>query len=143
MEHAMISNAQKSLIHVAKSKTGMTDEEYRAMLSGFGVGSSTELDRARFDAVMRHFKKMGFRQKGGAKAVPAKDDPAASRDRMKRKIQAIADEMHLTRTYLDAISDRMFKINSWAWLDAEQLRKIVAVLTYHQRRKKETGNSEK
>lgn len=134
----MISNAQKALIHVAKSKTGMTDAEYRAMLSGFGAASSTELDHTKFDAVMRHFKKLGFRsnnKKAGKSAAAADADPAASQVRLKKKIQAMATEMHLTRTYLDAIARRMFGVDTWAWLDADQLVKLVAALSYHQKRR--------
>ena len=140
----MISNAQKSLIHVAKSKTGMTEDEYRAMLSGFGVASSTDLDRRKFEAVMRHFKKMGFQsnrakpsvrsRKSGTEAAPEAEPSVTSEQRLKKKIQAMASEMHLTRTYLDAIAKRMTGVDTWIWLDADQLRKLVAVLVYHQKR---------
>lgn len=139
----MISNAQKALIHVAKSKTGMTEDEYRAMLSGFGVASSVELDRAKFDRVMRHFKKMGFRTraKDAGRSPGAEETPAVpSEQKLKKKIQHLATDMHLSRTYLDAISKRMFSVDTWSWLDADQLRKLVAVLVYHQKRKAVTGD---
>ena len=132
----MISKAQKALIHVAKAKIGMTDDEYRAMLSGFGVASSTELDRLKFTRVMRHFKKMGFQARPGAPNAEAyaSSDVEASEARLKKKIKAMSAEMHLSRTYLDAIARRMFSVDAWIWLNADQLRRLVAVLCYHQKR---------
>lgn len=131
----MISKSQKALIHVAKCKTGMTDDEYRAMLSGFGVASSVELDHTTFDQVMRHFKKMGFKARRAGRSPNTGEAPAVpSAQKLKKKIQHMATDMHLTRTYLDAISKRMFSVDTWSWLDVEQLRKLVAALMYHQKR---------
>jgi phage gp16-like protein len=130
----MINKAQIALIHVAKAKTGMTEDEYRGMLSGFGAASSKELNRPQFDAVMRHFKKLGFSRRPVQAAGPDPQSIASSQDRLKKKVQAFAREMHLTRAYLDAISVRMFGVDAWIWLDADQLTKLVAALSYHQQR---------
>ena len=131
-----INNKQKALIHVAKSKTGMTDDEYRAMLDGLGVTSSKELDHAGFEAAMRQFKSLGFKSTGRYRR------PASSKDRLKAKVIAIRTDLNLTEGYLDGMVKNMkFKnrdgepIASWHWLDANQLHKLVAALTYHQRRR--------
>jgi len=132
----MIKNSQKSIIHVAKAKVGMTETEYRAMLEGFGAASSSDLNQREFEAVMKHFEKLGF--------VSRKKfhKPAASKARLMSKVEAIKADLGLTAAYLDAMTARMFKnkdgapVGSYKWLDAGQLHKLVAALTYHQRKKK-------
>lgn len=138
-----ISNKQKALIHIAKQRVGMSDAEYGDLLAGFGVASSRELNRAKFDQVMRHFKKLGFHRSSKLKAQ-------SSKDKLLGKIEAIRAEMKLTRGYVDAIARNMFGIDVFVWCSAEQLHKIVAALTYHQRRagkrvmeKRRIGDGEK
>lgn len=50
------------MIHVAKSKTGLDEEAYRALLAGAaGVDSATEItSKAQYDEVMRAFRNLGF-----------------------------------------------------------------------------------
>lgn len=51
-----------SLLHVAKSRLGLSDEDYRAILRRVaGVESSTELDEVSFDLVMQYFERLGFK----------------------------------------------------------------------------------
>ncbi len=57
----MISSSQKSLLHVAKQRLGIQDEDYRALLSRIaGVSSSMELDTQGFDHVLIEFERLGF-----------------------------------------------------------------------------------
>ncbi|MBZ0129480.1 MAG: regulatory protein GemA [Rhodobacteraceae bacterium] len=57
-----LSNSQKAILHVAKAKLKISDEEYRsALVQIAGVTSSTELDRAGFEAMMGLFEYQGFR----------------------------------------------------------------------------------
>ena len=50
------------MIHVAKSKLGLDEEAYRALLAGAaGVESATEITtKAQYDEVMRAFRNLGF-----------------------------------------------------------------------------------
>lgn len=57
-----INNRQKALLHVAKGKLGLTDNEYRSCLVHLaGVESSTDLDQEGFEAIMGFFEWRGFR----------------------------------------------------------------------------------
>ena len=51
------------IIHVAKNQTGLSDEQYRALLSGScGVDSAKDIKSwAQYRAVMAAFKKLGFK----------------------------------------------------------------------------------
>jgi hypothetical protein len=56
-----LTNPQKAILHVAKADRKLSDAEYRAVLVHLaGVTSSTELDRAGFEAVMGFFEYLGF-----------------------------------------------------------------------------------
>ena len=114
----------------------MTDAEYRALLLGFGAKSSKALTPAKFRGVMRHFEKLGFKSRSFRKRAPATD----SRERLLKKIDAQLDALGLTRGYADAIARNIFKkdypaLGSYRWLkEPRELRKVVAALTYYQRR---------
>jgi len=57
-----ITNAQKTLLHVVKSKLGWEDDLYRQVLVRVaGVTSSVDLDREGFDAIMGFADYCGFR----------------------------------------------------------------------------------
>lgn len=56
-----VTRKQITLLHVAKSKLGLTENEYRSTLVNIGgVVSSKELDPEGFEAVMGFFEYLGF-----------------------------------------------------------------------------------
>jgi len=56
-----ITRNQITLLHVAKSKLGLSDAEYRAALVHIcGVTSSRELDTGGFEALLGFFEYLGF-----------------------------------------------------------------------------------
>ncbi|MDZ7831656.1 MAG: phage protein GemA/Gp16 family protein [Desulfobacterales bacterium] len=120
-----ITGKQIGLVHVAKQKTGLTEVEYRDLLSSVGAASSKDLDQKTLDTVMQHFNALGFKTGG-----------ADGRARIKQKIRAVMAEMHLTDAYVNAMAATMFNLDHWAWGNAVQLKKLAAALTYHQRRSK-------
>jgi phage gp16-like protein len=127
----MISKKQIGLIHVAKQRTGMSEDDYRALLSSFGVASSKELSAAAFEAAMSHFEKLGFKPKNQFRKA------TTSKQRLLAKVAAIRADLGLPEAYVDAMAERMFKVASHRWLTGDQLRWLVAALTYHQRKQAE------
>lgn len=128
----MLSNKQKALIHVAKAKTGMTDPEYRAMLSSVGAGSSVDLDWRGFKVVMERFKALGFKPQ--LKAQSSKLKAPTSKEKLLGKIDAILAGLGLPRRYAETMAKTMFDLDLLQWCNAGQLHKLVAALTYHQQR---------
>lgn len=118
----MIDNNKKAVIHIAKMQTGMTENEYRALLSSVGVDSSKELTAATFDIIMQRFKKLGFKNQN--------QKTLSSKTLLMGKIKAMCASMELNTTYADGIARKMHRIDKYAWCDANQLRKIVAALVY-------------
>jgi len=127
----MINNRKKALIHVAKSKIGMTENEYRDLLGSVGVKSSVNLNDRTFSTVMEHFKKLGFKPMRSKSPAGIK-----SKDRLLRKITALIIDLGKTNNYVDAMSRHMFRVDAYRWCSADQLYKIVAALSKHQKRVK-------
>jgi len=62
-KHSGINAAQKALLHTAKRNLALDDAAYRAMLQSVaGVHSSSDLDLAGFQTVMRHLEDQGFKK---------------------------------------------------------------------------------
>jgi Protein of unknown function (DUF1018) len=57
-----LTSGQIQRLHIAKSKTGMDDDTYRALLGRFNAKSSKDkhLQPAHYDEMMRVFAAMGF-----------------------------------------------------------------------------------
>ena len=127
-----LSNKKIALIHVAKTKTGMTEDEYRDMLQSFGADSSKKLAPALFVDVMKHFEKLGFKSKTHKKYKNA----AVQNRPLVSKIHAILNELDLSEKYADGMAQRMFKLQTYKWCSPSQLHKLVAALSYHQKRRK-------
>ncbi len=128
-------NLQLSKIHIAKKDLGLDDETYRALLARVaGVRSAKDLNPRQFGAVLAEFGRLGWEsastKKHGRKA------PAAAPDRAKLvgKIEAFLAEAKRSWAYADGMAMRMFKVERVEWLDPEQLKKMVAALTYDARR---------
>lgn len=138
----LIGNKEKALIHVAKAQLGMSEEDYRAMLSSMGAGSSKELNHVQFDELMRRFEAGGFKSRASKgkkfRRLPAADD----RTPLLKKIGSILADAGLSHAYADGIARRMFGVESYSWLNADQLWRLVAALSIWVKRKKKEGRSE-
>lgn len=132
-----ISKGKKALIHVAKSQLGLSEAEYRDILESHGNGarSSRDLDPAGFASVMAHLEHLGFEPK--RKFYRG----AGSKELLMRKIKAIQGDLGLSDSYVDAMAQRMFGVQSHRWLDARQLHSVVAALSYHQARRSANGKN--
>jgi phage gp16-like protein len=120
-----------SLLHVAKSRLGLSDENWRDVLRNVaGVGSSRELDDAGFDAVMLHFERMGFKSDFGQRNMGnrvGKASPAQV-----EKIRALWSEYTAgagNDAQLGRWLSRQFKISALRFLDSGQAHKAIGALS--------------
>jgi len=125
-----INNQKKALIHVAKSKVGLSDVEYRDLLASVGVETSKDLNASQFRVVMDRFRDLGFTSKPKKKAGPPN-----TKDRMIYKIDQVLDNLGLSRAYANGMANKMYKLKRLEWCNTRQLKGIISALTYHQRRK--------
>jgi len=124
-------NRDLAKIHVAAKQLALSDEDYRAMLWTVArVRSSADLDAHGRRKVLEHMKARGFRPRRTGRPVPAD-----SRAPLLGKIRAMLAEQNRPDAYGDALAKRIAKTERLEWCTPEGLRKVVAALTYDQRRK--------
>ena len=123
---AELRRRELAAIHIAARQAGLTDDAYRDMLYAVaGVRSAADLDargRAQTLDLLR-----------GRRKIPA---PAPDKRRLIAKIRALLESR--PDAYAEAILQRMTghpHRAPLAWATPEQLRKVVAALSYDARRK--------
>jgi hypothetical protein len=131
-----LSNKQKALLHVAKSKLELSDAEYRSALVHIaGVTSSTELDQDGFTAMMALFEHLGFAPLTATGADYGARPGMASFAQIEliRTIWAEythgADEAALNKWLL-----RSFKVSSLRFVTKDTARKAITGLRMMKRR---------
>jgi len=125
-------------IHIAKTRLGMSDDDYRAMLrSVAGVDSASKLDARGRASVLAHLYKAGFR---------ATKPNATPKDRAKRKspaskIRALWLDLHglgavkdPSEAALSAFCHRMTGVDRAEWLNTDQANKVIEGLKDWRRR---------
>lgn len=123
-----------SKIHVAKSQLGLDDEVYRALLKRLtGKTSSKELTDREAGRVLAYFRENGFVEKSSPKKK-GKPHNFNNLPPTIEKVEALLADMKLSWSYADAIAKQMFNIERCAWLDAKQLKAIIAAL-YNKQKK--------
>jgi phage gp16-like protein len=123
-------------IHIAKAQLGLDDDTYRALLARVaGVRSAKELSPRQIGAVLAEFQRLGWTPKPANKAGRSTPKPAAERKALVGKIEAQLADAGRPWAYADAMALRMFKVERVEWCDTDQLRRLVAALTYDARRR--------
>lgn len=127
-----LTNPQKAILHVAKSKLRLSDEFYRSALAQIaGVTSSTEMDREGFEAMMGYFDYCGF------KPTEAKGPNFGVRHGMAswaqiELIRALWRELtHRAYHGEDELNKwllRTFKLSSLRFLKSETAPKVITAL---------------
>ena len=129
-----LSNSQNRILHVAKAKQNMPDEEYRSSLAEIaGVTSSTELDHAGFEAMTGFFDWIGFKppQKSGPNYGNRPGISSLAQIELIRvlwrewtgQVLGAVDETGLT-TWVK----RVFKVDSLRFLTALQAPNVITAL---------------
>lgn len=124
-----ISNPQKAIIHVAKTKLGWDDETYRQVLVRIaGVTSSTELDQDGFEAIMGFASYCGFHPLG--KGAPRYGDrPGMASYAQLELIRELWREVHHARECDDPALlgwlRKFFKVDSMRFLTKASGQKAI------------------
>ncbi len=143
-----IGNKEKALIHVAKSKLGLSEDAYREMLASVGVTSSRDLNVLQFEELLGRLEAGGFVSSRAPRSADGKSrkrvKPADGRGPLLRKIRAILADTGLTEEYALGIAAKMgFCATALEWLHPDSLWRVAAALSIYQKRKKTkegTGN---
>ncbi len=128
----MIDRKKIGLIHLAKKRLSMTDDDYRALLlRTAGVESSKDLEAPGFAAVMVEFERLGFVSTSASekRKEPYREGSHASyaqRSLIRRLWQTYKgeDDAAGLRRWLQ----RQFKVSHPRFLDQETTRKVICAL---------------
>jgi len=140
MTEAPLTKRQIALVHVAKARLGLSEEDYRELLARFGQGarSSKELTQGQLEDLLRHLEKCGFRSYYRPQSIGAPDIrrlPADKHAGLAAVDRALAN-LNLPWVYAEGIARQMFGIKKLQWLAPEQLQKVRLALEYQLGRKK-------
>ncbi|MCY1362545.1 hypothetical protein D9M69_492690 [compost metagenome] len=127
-------SAGKKKIQIARRQLGLDDETYRDILKRtVGAESSKDLTSRQIGRVLAELERLGF-QPTQAKGGRAKPKAAPGRGPLVSKIEAQLAEAGRPWAYADAMVLRMFAVERVEWCDTDQLRRLVAALTYDAQR---------
>lgn len=148
-------NPELAKIHIAKKDLGLSDEEYRDVISSVAPGktSSAKLNTKERLALLERFGELGFKGKSKPKRRSRKQTPSypgrpqnmdrgGSRANYMSKIEAYLAQRGLPWSYADSMAKRICRnadgqpIERVALCPPDQLRKLVAAFEYHVNRKK-------
>lgn len=126
-----------AMIHIGKKQVGLSDPDYRQMISSIGGADSEsagDLDAKGRRAVIDHLKSLGFNPvHKSAKASGMHIQPSAERKHQLSKIGALLADMDLPWKYADGIARQMFAVERVRWLKPRQLQKVIVALVYKQK----------
>lgn len=137
-------NRQLAAIHVLASKRLRLDRDtYVELLQRVGgVASSADLDQRGRIKVLDELRRLtGEGQQQMRNAVDLPDAPQNVRDEiagMVGKVGALLAESGKSWNYAHGTARRMFKVQRVEWLRADQLHRLVAALSYAQKRQRKT-----
>lgn len=137
-------NRQLAAIHVLASKRLRLDRDtYVALLQRVGgVRSAADLDQRGRATVLDELRRLtGEGQQQMRNALNLPDAPQSVREEiasMVVKVGAILAETGKPWAYAHGTAKRMFKTARVEWLRADQLHKLVAALSYAQKRQRKT-----
>ena len=128
-------------IHVLANKLRLDEDTYRALLERVtGVRSSAKLDARGRGLVLSELRRLsGERAHHMRQAVPPPGGPENVREElaaMVAKVGAILADTGRGWPYAHGMARKMFRVEKIEWLTAEQLHRLVAALSYDQKRKR-------
>jgi len=138
----MIDNDKKAVIHIAKTQTGMTEIEYRDLLSSVGAKSSKDLDNKTFGHVMSRFEALGYKSKSKTKVGRKIHNLPPDKQAVMKKIEAILLDMDLNWAYVDSMAKKRFGVDAAQWLEGGPLFKLLQMMIYHHNRWKKKAIKE-
>jgi phage gp16-like protein len=139
-EAAKRRTSQLAAIHVMASKQlGLDRETYVALLQRVaGVSSSASLDGRGRQLVLDELRRLagGTAKYRAHAAVPDEpENPRADIAAMIGKVSAILADGGRTWSYAHGMAKKMFKVARVEWLNPDQVHRIVAALSYDQKRR--------
>lgn len=138
MKQSGATKKQIQLIHVAKTKLGITDDEYREFLKTYGVRSSKQLTKELAAEALEQLQKYGFKITKPLKysnlstnRYDKNGDLLASPGQL-RKIEAVwfssKKVRNKTHEALQMLIKRIIGVDSILWIQASNVNKVIKAI---------------
>lgn len=129
-------NSLIKVIHVAKTKLNISDDNYRELLHSFGVVSSKELSQSEAIELLNVLNKLGFEYKKNTKKKkvdyrkPARITKEWATQRQINFIAGLWAEKSREKdvTSLDRFCKRITGIDKVEWLRKEHVQRIILAI---------------
>lgn len=133
-------------VHIAKKALALDEETYRAaLLNSYGVDSSSKLDLAQLEEWAKGLEREVRKKEGPRRRRPPYpgrpqnmgpmgprgeriEAAADSRAAQLQKIEALLAHAGRPWEYADALAQRICKVEKIAWVETDQLYKVIAAL---------------
>jgi hypothetical protein len=129
----MATRPQIAMIHTLKSKIGMCDDDYRAVLGGFGAESSKDLSvpdaKAVIEALMKLVPSGSFRRR--APSAPSREVASGKQQAYIRGLWDTVSRVPEGKdreAALNAFLRKRFNISFLNWLPRESVGKVIHTL---------------
>jgi len=110
-------------VHIAKKDLGLRDEEYEAVLRGFGVESSAHLPLPELRRLVKYLKFLGWKPRH--RPAPEEKVVKALRERVRAEIALVAEG----EARLAGVARKVLGVDSWLWInEAAKLMRLLAIL---------------
>lgn len=107
-------------VHIAKSQLRLSDSQYDACLSGFGVESAKDLTDHQLKKLVAYFKHLGWKPKPTATARVIA---------LRKRIESAALELPNGENRLPGLVKKICGVASLAWAkDEAKLKRLLAVI---------------
>jgi phage gp16-like protein len=118
----------------------MDDDTYRQMLWTVArVESSKDLDEAGRRRVLEHLRANGFKGKQPTSKHPGRPHNIDAQPQLK-KVEALLADAGRPWVYADTLAKRMFHVDRVAFCNPDQLQRLIAALSYDQKRRAKRSN---
>lgn len=113
-------------VHMARSVLKMKEADYRLLLSErWGVMSSKGLKDDELDALLAHFRGLGWRVYQRGKSAKAGKPIARKLTQDQLLVQVLEEGGHV-RGYADAIAKRIARVDKYEWCTTQQRAAVIA-----------------
>jgi len=126
----MISAAQIKLIRVAASRCGLDEETYRALIAGFGVEHTRDLNTKDVNTIISKFRQMGFKQTTIKNVTPKKPEHCRITQSQLDYIAAMWKEKSRAKDIqsLNKLCKKITGIDNISWLMKTDASKLIAAV---------------
>jgi hypothetical protein len=123
-------NGLLAKVHIARKQLCLSDDQYEAVLRGFGVTSARELTIPQLEDLVKYFRRLGFRPIKARWLKPPDERPTDDQIiALWKRAREIASEIDGGTARLQGVVRKICGVNILEWCrDGDRLERLLKVL---------------